>query len=186
MNAANIERTTARTVSVFGMKFTSAENAMRGFGFTNETGAILSADWYQDTRYRDQPCTVREIHGEVVLVRDLGLKGRTVLDSEKLLHFYVVEGRTLCGTPRLYALNFTQQEDGPAEETWTELHPGTVRTPYAVDDDGDTRRVIIARLDDGRIFVKVTGQEAVRAWMLFAEQVLDAERQGVALAELEF
>jgi hypothetical protein len=178
MNATNIDRTTtAATIEVFGMHFISAESALREFGFTNETEACLAVDWYQEINYWEQPSTVREIHGETVLVRDLNLKGFTMLDGEKLEGFYIVEGRTLAGTQRLYALRFTQQENGPAAETWTEIPAGTVRVPYAVDDEGEERRVVLVRLVDGSLLVKVTGQEALPAWRSFAVRVVDEARK---------
>ena len=192
MNATNIDRTTDTTdtataaIEVFGMSFNSAEHALCEFDFTDETGEILPAIWHQDAKYWQQPVTVREIHGEAVLVRDLNLPGFSMLDDEKLVNFYLVEGSTLHGTQRLYALRFDPQEAGPAIETWTELGEGTVRTPYATDDDGDTRRVILARLEDGRLFVKVTSQEAARAWMLFADKVISEARKSAALDALQF
>lgn len=189
MNATNIATTTETTtaaVEVFGMNFNSAEHALREFGFTSAAGEILPAIWHEGINYWQQPVTVREIHGETVLVRDSNLQGFSMLDDEKLKDFYIVEGRTLRGTPRLYALRFDQQEDGPALETWAELHPDTVRTPYATDDDGDERRVVLVRLIDGSLLVKVTSQEALPAWRLFAVRVVDEARKSAALNDLQF
>lgn len=170
MNATNI---TTTTIEVFGMNFISAESALREFGFTSAAGEVLPVIWHNDISYWEQPATVREIHGETVLVRDLSLQGYTILDDEKLMNFYLVEGRTLRGTPRLYALNFWPQENGTTVETWTELTEGTVWAQHATDDEEDERRAILVRLEDGGLLVKVTGRGEVHAWRSFAVRVMD-------------
>ncbi len=170
MNATKI-------ITVFGLNFDDASEALEAMGFKNADDEVLRAIWVQGAQYWEQPCTLRTVCGDVVLVRNLLLPSGSVLDTETLPGFYIVEARKLDGERTLFALRFTQQEDGPAEETWTELHTSTARTMQAIDDEGDERAVVFARTEDGTLHVAVTGYESASAFYDYAATVLWEERK---------
>lgn len=165
MNAAKI-------ISVCGLTFDSAERALLAMGFKNADTEILRAIWVEGVEYWEQPCTLRTVCGDVVLVRNLLLPESSVLDTETLPGLYIVEARKLNGERTLYSVRFTQHEDGPAEETWAELPKDYARSVMAIDDEGDSRIVIFARTEDGALFVAVTSPENAAAFREYARAVL--------------
>jgi len=165
MNATKI-------ITVCGLNFDSAESALMAMGFKNSDAEILRAVWVEGMQYWEQPCTLRTVCGDVVLVRNLSLPESSVLDTETLPGFYIVEARTLCGERTLYAVRFTQHVDGPAEETWAELPKDSARSMMAIDDEGDSRIVVLARTESGTLFVAVTSPENAAAFREYARAVL--------------
>lgn len=165
MNATNI-------ITVCGLTFDSAERALIAMGFQNADAEIRRAIWVDGVEYWQQPCTLRLVHGEAVLVRNLLLPESSVLDTETLPGFYLVEGRKLGGERTLYAVRFTQHEDGHAEETWAELPKDSARSVMAIDDEGDSRIVVLARTEEGTLFVAVTSPENEAAFRGYACAVL--------------
>lgn len=161
-----------KMITVFGLTFDSAENALMAMGFKNADAEILRAIWVEGVQYWEQPCTLRTVHGEVVLVRNLLLPDCSVLDTETLPHFYIVEARKLNGERTLYSVRFTQHEDGPAEETWAELPKDSARSVMAIDEEGDSRIVVLARTENGTLFVAVTSPGNAAAFREYASAVL--------------
>lgn len=179
MNATNL-------ITVFGLDFDSAARALLTMGFKHADAEIRRAIWVQGAQYWEQPCTLRTVCGDVVLVRNLLLPESSVLDTETLPGFYIVEARTLRGEPNLYSVRFTQHEDGPAEETWAELPKDSARSVMAIDEEGDSRIVVLARTEDGTLFVAVTSPENARAFRDYASAVLCEAQKSAALNDLQF
>jgi len=166
----------AKTIEAFGLTFHNAAAALQAMGFENADAVILRMRWIDGEPYYKQSATLRMIAGEAILVRDLELPAFTRLDSERLTDLYIVEGRTLDGRQKLYAVRFQQQEEGPAVETWMEIEPDNVRTPLATDDDGDERAVVFARTADGSLFAVVTHPDNAQVYRELGYHILRAER----------
>lgn len=186
MNATTNNATRTAAVSVFGLEFPSASQALQAFGWKYANPVILGMNWQSCTRYWEQDSSLRSILGETVLVRDMGLTGTTFVDGEALKDFYFVEGKTLDGNERIYAVRFIAQEEGPAREEWTPLTKGVACWVLATDADEDDRAVVIARTACGTLFVSVTSVDRATERRQTASRIMEEESKSEALDNLQF
>lgn len=186
MNATTNNATRTAAVSLFGLEFPSASLALQAFGWKYANPVILGMNWQDEIRYWEQDSSLRNILGETVLVRDMGLTGATLVDGEALKDFYFVEGKTLDGNERIYAVRFIAQEEGPAREEWTPIPKLMACWVLATDADEDERAVVMARTACGKLFVSVTSVDRATERRQTASRILDEESKIEALESLQF